>query len=113
MFPAFPERTEFDLFAAMTPANEVGGDFYDFFLIDGERLGFVIGDVAGKGVPQITAVTRTLLRATAMKASSAGDCLQYVSKALAAESADSMFVTLFYGILKLWHRRSRVCRRRA
>ena len=101
VFPAFPERTEFDLFAAMTPAKEVGGDFYDFFLIDGERLGFVIGDVAGKGVPAalFMAVTRTLLRATAMQASSAGDCLQYVNKVLAAESADSMFVTLFYGIL--------------
>ena len=101
VFPAFPERTEFDVFAAMTPAKEVGGDFYDFFLIDGERLGFVIGDVAGKGVPAalFMAVTRTLLRATAMQASSAGDCLQYVNKVLAAESADSMFVTLFYGIL--------------
>jgi phosphoserine phosphatase RsbU/P len=101
VFPAFPDRTEFDVFAAMTPAKEVGGDFYDFFLIDGERLGFVIGDVSGKGVPAalFMAVSRTLLRATAMQASSAGDCLQYVNKVLAAESADSMFVTLFYGIL--------------
>jgi sigma-B regulation protein RsbU (phosphoserine phosphatase) len=101
VFPAFPDRTEFDVFAAMTPAKEVGGDFYDFFLIDGERLGFVIGDVSGKGVPAalFMAVSRTLLRATAMQASSAGDCLQYVNKVLAAESADAMFVTLFYGIL--------------
>ena len=84
VFPAFPDRTEFDVFAAMTPAKEVGGDFYDFFLIDGERLGFVIGDVSGKGVPAalFMAVTRTLLRATAMQASSAGDCLQYVNKVL-------------------------------
>src|ERR1051325_6158617 len=49
-FPAFPERKDFDLFAAMLPAREVGGDFYDFFLIDNDRLGFVIGDVSGKGV---------------------------------------------------------------
>ena len=101
VFPAFPDRTEFDLFATMTPAKEIGGDFYDFFLIDSERLGFVIGDVSGKGVPAalFMAVCRTLLRATAMQASSAGDCLQYVNKVLAAESADAMFVTLFYGIL--------------
>jgi sigma-B regulation protein RsbU (phosphoserine phosphatase) len=101
VFPAFPDRTEFDLFATMTPATEVGGDFYDFFLIDGPRLGFVIGDVSGKGVPAalFMAVCRTLLRATAMQVPSAGDCLQYVNKVLAADSSDSMFVTLFYGIL--------------
>src|SRR5262245_4118576 len=101
VFPAFPDRTEFDLFATMTPAKEVGGDFYDFFLIDGERLGFVIGDAAGKGMSAalFMAVSRTLLHATAMQASSAGDCLQYVNKMLVAESADGMFVTLFYGIL--------------
>jgi sigma-B regulation protein RsbU (phosphoserine phosphatase) len=101
VFPAFPDRTEFDVFATMTPAKEVGGDFYDFFLIDGERLGFVIGDVSGKGMPAalFMAVSRTLLRATAMQVSSAGDCLQYVNNVLASESADGMFVTLFYGIL--------------
>ena len=101
VFPAFPDRSEFDVFASMTPAKEVGGDFYDFFLIDNVRLGFVIGDVSGKGVPAalFMAVCRTLLRATAMQAPSAGDCLQYVNKVLAAESDSAMFVTLFYGIL--------------
>ena len=101
VFPAFPDRSEFDLYAAMTPAKEVGGDFYDFFLIDQERLGFVIGDVSGKGVPAalFMAVSRTLLRATAMQASSAGECLQYANKVLVRESDGSMFVTLFYGIL--------------
>ncbi len=51
LFPAFPERTEFDIFASMTPAKEVGGDFYDFFLIDHDHLGLVMADVSGKGVP--------------------------------------------------------------
>ncbi len=102
-FPAFPDRKEFDIFAAMTPAKEVGGDFYDFFLMDHHRLGFVIGDVSGKGVPAalFMAVCRTLLRATAMQAASAGDCLQYVNGVLAAESDAAMFVTLFYGTLNL------------
>jgi sigma-B regulation protein RsbU (phosphoserine phosphatase) len=101
VFPAFPGRSEFDIFASMSPAKEVGGDFYDFFLIDNERLGFVIGDVSGKGVPAalFMAVCRTLLRATAMQAPSAGDCLRYVNKVLVAESDSAMFVTLFYGIL--------------
>src|SRR5262245_47538897 len=95
---AFPPRPEFCPFGTMTPAKEIGGDFYDFFLIDGERLGFVVGDVSGKGVPAalFMAVCRTLLRATAMQTPSAGDCLQYVNKVFAAESADAMFVPRFY-----------------
>lgn len=51
IFPAFPDRTEFDIHASMTPAKEVGGDFYDFFLIDDDHLGLVMADVSGKGVP--------------------------------------------------------------
>jgi sigma-B regulation protein RsbU (phosphoserine phosphatase) len=100
-FPPFPERTDFSIFAEMTPAKEVGGDFYDFFLIDENRLGFVIGDVSGKGVPAaiLMAVSRTLLRATALTADSAGDCLQYVNEVLVKQSDPAMFVTIFYGIL--------------
>src|SRR6059036_3350925 len=102
-FPPFPSRTDFAIHARMVPAREVGGDFYDFFLLDKDRLGFVIGDVSGKGVPAaiFMAVCRTLLRATAMQAASAGDCLQYVNGVLAAESDAAMFVTLFYGTLNL------------
>jgi len=100
-FPPFPERNEFEIFAAMEPAKEVGGDLYDFFLLDNERLGFVIGDVSGKGVPAaiFMAVSRTLIRATALKGISPDECLTYVNSLLCRESVASMFVTVFYGIL--------------
>jgi sigma-B regulation protein RsbU (phosphoserine phosphatase) len=100
-FPAFPERKDFDIFAEILPAKEVGGDFYDFFPIDDDRLGIVIGDVSGKGVPAaiFMAVTRTLLRATALQNLSAGDCLRYVNSVLVEQSDAAMFVTVFYGIL--------------
>jgi sigma-B regulation protein RsbU (phosphoserine phosphatase) len=100
-FPPFPDRKEFSIFAEMMAAREVGGDFYDFFFIDENRLGFVVGDVSGKGVPAsiLMAVSRTLLRATAMTAESAGDCLNYVNQVLVRQSDPAMFVTIFYGIL--------------
>ena len=97
-FPPFPELTEVvDIYASMTPAKDVGGDFYDFFQIDDERIGLVI---AGKGVPAslFMAVSRTLLRATALRGVSSAECLTYANKLLCKESLDSMFVTVFYGI---------------
>ena len=99
-FPAFPNRSDFDLFAEIIPAKHVGGDFYDFFLIDEDRLGLVIGDVCGKGVPAaiFMAVSRTLLRATALQKLSAGSVLQYVNDILAAQDSN-LFVTIFYAIL--------------
>lgn len=100
-FPAFPERKDFELFAEMIPAREVGGDFYDFFLLDNDRLGFVIGDVSGKGVPAalFMAVSRTLLRSTAMTGTPPGQCLQRVNRLLCLENSAEMFVSLFYGVL--------------
>ena len=100
-FPPFLERHDFEIFAEMIPAREVGGDFYDFFLIDAERLGLVIGDVSGKGVPAalFMAVTRTLLKSTALAGLSPAACLQRVNSLLCLENASEMFVTLFYGIL--------------
>ncbi|PYS05197.1 MAG: fused response regulator/phosphatase [Acidobacteria bacterium] len=100
-FPPFPLRTDFAIHARMVPAREVGGDFYDFFLLDKDRLGFVIGDVSGKGVPAaiFMAVCRTLLKATALQNLSAGDCLKYVNDVLVRQSDAAMFVTIFYGIL--------------
>jgi phosphoserine phosphatase RsbU/P len=101
VFPPFPDQNSFDVFASMVPAKEVGGDFFDFFKIDGERLGFVIGDVSGKGVPAaiFMAVSRTLIRATAIKGVSSEECIRYTNNLLCNESSNSMFVTVFYGIL--------------
>lgn len=100
-FPAFPDRKDFELHAAMVPAKEVGGDFFDFFLLDPQHLGFVIGDVSGKGVPAalFMAVSRTLLRATAQHRASPGECLAYMNTNLAAQSDSGMYTTVLYGIL--------------
>jgi len=97
----FPVRDDFNVFAEVIPAREVGGDFYDFFPVDEDRMGLVIGDVSGKGVPAaiFMAVTRTLLRATALQKLSTGECLEYVNGVLETQSESSMFVTVFYGIL--------------
>lgn len=102
-FPPFPDRKEFDLHAAMVPAKEVGGDLFDFFLLDDDHLGFVIGDVSGKGAPAalFMAVSRTLLRATARHESSPGQCFSYVNADLMEQNVSSMFVTMFYGVLDL------------
>lgn len=100
-FPPFPERRELDLFAQMVPAKEVGGDFYDFFFIDQDRLGFVIGDVSGKGVPAaiFMAVSRTLLKAIAAQVVNPGESLRRLNTMLIPESGGRMFVTIFYGVL--------------
>lgn len=100
-FPPFPERTEFELYADTIPAREMGGDFYDFFLVDQNRLGLVIADVSGKGVPAaiFMAVSRTMLKATAMQGVDAGECLRRVNNLLCPDNDSSMFVTVFYGIL--------------
>ncbi len=103
IFPPFPNRTEFDIFASMAAAREVGGDFFDFFMIDNDHLGFVIGDVSGKGIPAaiFMAVSRTLIRATGLKGMPSDECLQYVNKLLCNESVGCMFVTVFYAIINL------------
>jgi len=100
-FPPFPDRKDFDIYAAMIAAREVGGDFYDFFMIDNDRIGFVIGDVSGKGVSAaiFMAVSRTIIRATGLKGIAADDCMNYVNNLLCSESVASMYVTVFYGIL--------------
>jgi sigma-B regulation protein RsbU (phosphoserine phosphatase) len=100
-FPPFPNEPNFDIYASMVAAKEVGGDFYDFFLIDKHRLGFVIGDVSGKGISAalFMAVSRTLIRATGLKGDSVSECMEYVNNLLCKESVSSMFVTVFYGIL--------------
>jgi sigma-B regulation protein RsbU (phosphoserine phosphatase) len=76
---------------------------FDFFLLESERLGFVIGDVSGKGFPAalFMAVSRTLLRATAQHQAAPGECFTYVGNSLYEQNVSSMFVTLFYGVLNL------------
>lgn len=100
-FPPFPDEPNFDIYASMVAAKEVGGDFYDFFMIDQQRLGFVIGDVSGKGISAalFMAVSRTLIRATGLKGESVSECMRYVNNLLCKESFSCMFVTVFYGIL--------------
>jgi len=100
-FPPFPERPEFEIYAEMEPARSIGGDFFDLFLIDDDHLGFVAGDVSGKGVPSalFMAATRTLLRATAMQKTRSADCIQYVNHVLARQGDGTMFVTLVYCVL--------------
>ena len=100
-FPPFPDRKEFDIFAKMLPAKEVGGDLFDFFLIDKYRLGVVIGDVSGKGIAAalLMAVCKTLLKATAYKGMPADNILAEVNNILVDESPPNMFVTVFYGVL--------------
>ncbi|MEJ0052431.1 MAG: PP2C family protein-serine/threonine phosphatase [Methylovirgula sp.] len=100
-FPPFPDRHEFDLHAGMVTAKEVGGDLYDFFLLTPTRLGFVIADAAGKGLPAaiFITLTRTLLRAAAEKLEQPGDCLRIVNEMLCIDNPTLMFTTAFYGVL--------------
>ena len=101
VFPPFPDRDEFQIHASMVPAKEVGGDFYDFFLIDRHHLGFVIGDASGKGVPaaMFIAITRSLIKAVAPLSSTPGECLAFVNTMLAADNPQTLFATCFYAVL--------------
>ena len=101
VFPAFPDRKDFEIYAEMITAKEVGGDLYDFFLIDKNRLGVIIGDVSGKGIAAalLMAVSKTLLKATALKGIPSDSILTEVNKIVAEDSPSNMFVTVFYGVL--------------
>ena len=104
IFPPFPDNADkIDIAASMTPAKDVGGDFYDFFRIDDDRIGFLIADVSGKGVPAaiFMAVSRTLIRAPGIRGGSPAECISYSNKLLSDESVDCMFVTVFYGIMNV------------
>lgn len=102
VFPPFPEREDIDLFASMTPAKEVGGDLYDFF-VENECLYFCIGDVSGKGVPAslFMAVTRNLFRVIAQQGNSPEEIAKSINHALSAENDQGMFVTMFIGKVNL------------
>ena len=100
-FPPFPDRNEFEIFATIEPAKEVGGDFYDFFFIDQQNLYFCIGDVSGKGIPAslFMAVTKTLIKAKTTKGMFPDEILTNVNKELCVDNDTAMFVTIFCGIL--------------
>ena len=99
---SFPQRQDLDLFASMTPAKEVGGDLYDF-IIEGDELFFIIGDVAGKGVPAslYMAVTRTLFRNLAGNYQSAANIVREMNHAIASTNDSYVFVTVFVGVLDM------------
>lgn len=103
IFPAFPERKEFDIYASMTPAKEVGGDFYDFFLVDDNHLAMVIADVSGKGVPAalFMVIAKTLLKNCAQTGASPKQVLERVNNQLCENNDAEMFVTVWLGILDL------------
>jgi sigma-B regulation protein RsbU (phosphoserine phosphatase) len=103
IFPPFPDRSEFDIFATLAPAKEVGGDFYDFFFIDNDHLCFAVGDVSGKGVPAslFMAVTKTLFRATASNGGTPGEILARLNAEICRDNESCMFVTLFCAILNI------------
>ena len=104
IFPPFPEETaSMDIAASMNAAKDVGGDFYDFFRIDNDRIGFTIADVSGKGVPAaiFMAVARTLIRATGIRGVSPAECMTYSNALLSQEAVNNMFVTVFYGIYNI------------
>ena len=102
-FPAFPERNEFDIYASMTPAREVGGDFYDFFMIDTEHLGLVIADVSGKGIPAAMFMMRAkgALSDAARSGKSPAEVLTEVNEVLCWNNEADMFVTVWFGVLNL------------
>ena len=103
IYPAFPTRNDFDIFASMDPAKEVGGDFYDFFLIDDDHLALVMADVSGKGVPaaMFMMMSKILVGNYAMLSSSPADTLIKVNNQICKNNANSMFVTVWLGFLTI------------
>ena len=103
VFPPFPEKTQFDLFATMTPAREVGGDFYDFFLVDEDHLALVIADVSGKGVPGalFMAITKAILKNSVVLGRPVGESLEIINKLICANNKLEMFVTIWLGVMEI------------
>ena len=103
IFPPFPERTDFDIYADMNPAKEVGGDFYDFFLLDDDHLGLVMADVSGKGVPAalFMVITKTLIKNRAMMGGGPAEILNHVNEQLCQGNQAEFFVTVWFAIVEL------------
>ena len=103
IYPAFPDRTEFDIYALMHPAKEVGGDFYDFFLIDEDHLCMVMADVSGKGIPAalFMMASKIILQSCAMLGQSAAEILTKTNEAICSNNKAGMFITVWLGILEI------------
>ena len=103
IFPPFPDRKEFEIYASMDPAKEVGGDFYDFFLIDSDHMGLVMADVSGKGVPAalFMMASKIILQSVAMMGRSAGEILTKTNEAICSSNQAGMFITVWTGILEI------------
>ena len=102
-FPPYPDRHEFDIYAVMDPAKEVGGDFYDFYLIDDDHIALVMADVAGKGIPAALymMISKTILQSCAMLGVSVSEILPKTNNALCYDEDVDMFVTVWLGVLEL------------
>jgi phosphoserine phosphatase RsbU/P len=100
-FPAFPDRSEFDIRGGMVTAFQVGGDVYDFYFCDERRLGFVVADASGKGSPAAIFINRmrTILRAASRRVADPAQCMTLLNEVLSFDNPDLMFVTAFYGVL--------------
>ena len=103
IFPPYPDRTDFSIYASMTPAKEVGGDFYDFFLIDDDHLGMIMADVSGKGVPAalFMMASKILLENLALGDLEPSEVLTKANEQICKDNKTDMFVTVWYGILEI------------
>ena len=103
IYPAFPDRYEFDIHATMDPAREVGGDFYNFFLVDEDHLGLMIADVSGKGVPGALFMMSSMILLTnsVRMGRDPGEVLEYVNETICANNREQMFITVWLGILEI------------
>lgn len=103
IFPAFPSRKEFEIYATMDPAKEVGGDFYDFFMVDDEHLAIVVADVSGKGIPAalFMVIGKTLIKDHTGFHADLGDVFTEVNDILCASNSEEMFITAFEGVLNI------------
>ena len=103
VFPAFPDREEFDIYATMSPAKEVGGDFYDFFMVDDRHLAMVVADVSGKGVPAalFMVIGKTLIKDHTQSGRDLGEVFSEVNQLLCESNREGLFITAFEGVLDL------------